>query len=572
MDGLQRGGEDEDSNEATIDDRTLLSRALGLPGCDFQEEPHMDSVASTASTKKGTDELRLLVQTVCAAAALDQENRAKLQRALEILNEGDAVTNHAIAESAAPHRGMDGPVGLQSQRTRNSALNSIALGEVPFEDGYSPTRPLADKEIEQLQQEGMSSDMDCCVTEPEASDQKEVSEANSSCVDTVTTVGYAVSCTADSSTQRDPHHISCNCKNQELVVDRLGIEWLKENPICDKEEVQQLRGLVANLKDRVTTVQSPHSRVSVSESLAEDKKYSSNVNVRKKEGREASKRRSAIEQGGNSIAELERNEGQRNGECSRASGGSQDEALEPKVLLARALGLPGCDFQASPFTDYNKCIPTRKDLLLEARRRFQILGIDKSGNNRSLLPTTNSTKPVFISWLTENPIPSDRPEAAGLQAQVEHLRAKLQSGNGRCSTKGDKDQNDRKGNGIAVHKLRPIDVVIERGGLAEKHPGNVAYFRAVEDLSPNFQTGSTDERARLVQRVFDKLTVAENRRFLTREKKCENCADRNKKWLARGQLSCFCIWNKVDDAAAKKKIYQMSDGQSYSRCPRHQER
>ena len=353
--------------------------------------------------------------------------------------------------------------------------------------------------------------------------------------------------------------IKCKNGNQHSTVSESSdtktlIKWLKENPICDKEEVQQLRGLVAKLKDRVTTVQSPRSRVSVSESLVEDKKYSSNVNVRKKEGREASKRRSAIEQGGNSIAELERNEGQRNGECSRASGGSQDEALEPKVLLARALGLPGCDFQASPFTDYNKCIPTRKDLLLEARRRFQILGIDKSGNNRSLLPTTNSTKPVFISWLTENPIPSDRPEAAGLQAQVEHLRAKLQSGNGRCSTKGDKDQNDRKGNGIAVHKLRPIDVVIERGGLAEKHPGNVAYFRAVEDLSPNFQTGSTDERARLVQRVFDKLTVAENRRFLTREKKCENCADKHKKWLARGQLSCFCVWNKVDDAAAKKKI------------------
>ena len=255
--------------EVEQDTRTRESSVKDIP-LSVPGHPHMDSVASTASTKKGTDELRQLVQTVCAAAALDQENRAKLQRALEILNEGDAVTNQAIAESAAPHREMDGSVGLQSQRTQNSALNSISLGEVPFEDGYSPMRPLADKEIEQLLQDGMSSDMDCCVTETEASDQKEMSEANSSSVDTVTTVGYVVptSCTADSSTQRDPHDIACNGKNQELGVDRLGIDVTlgsstsphKATDENEKTDALKVQGTQGDLSDDIDTSELAYQR------------------------------------------------------------------------------------------------------------------------------------------------------------------------------------------------------------------------------------------------------------------------------------------------------------------------
>ena len=111
----------------------------------------------------------------------------------------------------------------------------------------------------------------------------------------------------------------------------------------------------------------------------------------------------------------------------------------------------------------------------------------------------------------------------------------------------------------ARRPLRPQDIVCEKGGLANHHPGNLEYMDELEELSPTYQTLSSRlEKSKFVDRFFAKLTVADDRQFLKREKgeRCDNCKakKRNKKKKEKLHLPCLCSWKALDHKKAKQKV------------------
>ena len=99
--------------------------------------------------------------------------------------------------------------------------------------------------------------------------------------------------------------------------------------------------------------------------------------------------------------------------------------LDMKTLMARALGLQGCDYQEAPFNQYRKmCQPNKKLLYLECTRRYAVFRIGLNKTNRHQYPNPKSPKETMEDWLRRNPI-EDEPEKSTLIGLVTNLKTEL---------------------------------------------------------------------------------------------------------------------------------------------------
>ena len=99
-----------------------------------------------------------------------------------------------------------------------------------------------------------------------------------------------------------------------------------------------------------------------------------------------------------------------------------DDYMDSPTLMARALGLPGCDFREAPFTQHEReCSPTREMLYAECERRCSVFGIKLRNGNSNSRPNCKSPIDALINWLISNPI-KDEHESARLIALVRKLK------------------------------------------------------------------------------------------------------------------------------------------------------
>ena len=108
--------------------------------------------------------------------------------------------------------------------------------------------------------------------------------------------------------------------------------------------------------------------------------------------------------------------------------GRLNQELTPKIL-ARALGLPGCDFQKEPFTNYEQFDqqPTKQMLLDECKRRKEILvtnGLVINRSNKYKYPTSQWNSDQLANWLRQN-TPHTNDEASELKGRVHELLLEL---------------------------------------------------------------------------------------------------------------------------------------------------
>ena len=218
------------------------------------------------------------------------------------------------------------------------------------------------------------------------------------------------------------------------------VKWLRENPIRNEKEVAMLQNLVARLRNRILAAPRPpeprpqtltgetgvapkRKKGTTKKKKGKDKStHSSDRNMKNELSSESNRKlnanenRSIVEAGSvETNANNKQNEAQANSEVV-----SDEENLDPGTLMARALGLPGCDFREDPFRSSPRL--SNKDLLKEARRRYRIYG------SKSSPLTTRVKRKGRIEWLIDNPIPEGSPEVGRLQSQVQRRREQLESG------------------------------------------------------------------------------------------------------------------------------------------------
>ena len=86
--------------------------------------------------------------------------------------------------------------------------------------------------------------------------------------------------------------------------------------------------------------------------------------------------------------------------------------LSPREVMARALGLPGCDFQQECFQCRKMYIPTKRDLMNECKRRMRIMGVVINRRNSCQFPT--------LSWRRDA-------LAEGLRSSVTHCKSEAEA-------------------------------------------------------------------------------------------------------------------------------------------------
>ena len=461
---------DDESNEPALDDHTLMARALGLHGCDFEELPFREH------------------RRLCTPSIVDL--RKEFKRRLGLFGIKRTKANRSKFPCAqSPKETLikwlrENQIRDEREAGRLQDLVArlrVKVSSAPRAPRYRPSRPKpqlpSSQASEARQEEGKSHNNDGKSRGEDTGFSQEVlknhwaavptgnDESNESVLDEHTVMARALGlqgCDFEEHPFRE-HRLLCTPNIQDLrkefkrrlclfgiKVTRANrhefpsvqspkaylIKWLRANPIRVELEMAMLKSLVARLRNRLNAVpQASESRPPPE--YTEDEKQSEEekanlINT------DSSDRNNEIAQNSNSKQPVkvvkrgepnkskDRNGNEGQADCNMAM---EEERISPRSTMARALGLAGCDFWEGPFQNSRQVRPTNVELYAEARRRFQILGIDLSGNDRSLLPTRSTRRSKLISWLIGNPIPNDHPEVARLQSQVQRLRAQLESDN-----------------------------------------------------------------------------------------------------------------------------------------------
>lgn len=123
----------------------------------------------------------------------------------------------------------------------------------------------------------------------------------------------------------------------------------------------------------------------------------------------------------NAIGDKEADAGEEKGGGSR---GDPANRPSPREVLAKALGIPGCDFRQDPFKTKPMWRPTKKMLVEECQRRMSISGVVLSRSNRWQFPTAAWATNDLASWLSTNSTHSEK-QANELRSLVADLAAAI---------------------------------------------------------------------------------------------------------------------------------------------------
>ena len=129
--------------------------------------------------------------------------------------------------------------------------------------------------------------------------------------------------------------------------------------------------------------------------------------------------------------------GNNNENEKREEGEYQGILLEPRDLMARILGQPGCSFTEDPFKQQKKWKPTIKIMQKECRRRRDFFdGV----NHRNYDPIPGARSPLhdFVDWLTRNPV-TDQNEVRELKSQYQYHRRRLMADQDGSRSRGPSD-------------------------------------------------------------------------------------------------------------------------------------
>lgn len=163
--------------------------------------------------------------------------------------------------------------------------------------------------------------------------------------------------------------------------------WLRDNPVTDQHEIENLRAQFRRHKKQL----------------------------------EAPTRDSVVNNGSRAVdsamGQLKRQEREKVPNIA---------FLAPRLVLARALGLPGCDFQEKPFHRRKRYTPSRNDLLDECERRINIMGVRLNRNNRYQYPNPQWRKDGLADWLRDNRAPESSQETLDLTSRVAELSYEIE--------------------------------------------------------------------------------------------------------------------------------------------------
>ena len=108
-------------------------------------------------------------------------------------------------------------------------------------------------------------------------------------------------------------------------------------------------------------------------------------------------------------------------------GATQTPQLSRSEVLARALGLEGCDYQHDErFKGRPSFKPTKDVLVEEYKRRLSLMRVEINRKNRWKYPSSQWRLGDLVAWLRENPIQSSN-EAEELRQHVAELAAEIQN-------------------------------------------------------------------------------------------------------------------------------------------------
>ena len=180
--------------------------------------------------------------------------------------------------------------------------------------------------------------------------------------------------------------LTAPCPNsQSSVQDH--VQWLKENRITDKTEIQTLLSQFCRRMPLEIRALMP-----------------------------APERNQNVHVGGNDQDE----EGSEQETETEVNGVHLDAA----TIMARALGLAGCDYRNHPFKNNRLYTPTKPTLFAECMRRKSMMGLQVNRQNRWQVPTTGWTVHNLTYWLRKHPIESGD-EAEELARRVAEFKVQL---------------------------------------------------------------------------------------------------------------------------------------------------
>ena len=113
------------------------------------------------------------------------------------------------------------------------------------------------------------------------------------------------------------------------------------------------------------------------------------------------------------------------GDNSASDDDGKRAALDDRTIMARALGISGCDFKKPPFNAHKRmCSPSKRELFKEFKRRLPLLGIKPTKVTRHKYPNFNSPVSDLAKWLRQNPI-RDENEIRELKEVVKGLKTRI---------------------------------------------------------------------------------------------------------------------------------------------------
>ena len=180
-------------------------------------------------------------------------------------------------------------------------------------------------------------------------------------------------------------------KNQKRDV---FIKWLTDNPITDK-------AAIADLHSQLNRQFPTGNPIAIQGTVPTRNPVSATTQVPRKEAPSTGRERQA----------------------PSPEEGTVLQNLPPREIMARALGLPNCDYQQAPFVNNPLYTPSGKVLDKECQRRVKKLGFERNRRNNFIHPSPKWTVEKRADWLRSHVIHKvEEEEAQILMRRVQEFK------------------------------------------------------------------------------------------------------------------------------------------------------